>query len=206
MKYQLNGKNLAVGRMMPRGKSAGPRLKFIHVGKNGSAVMTPYYMARVSLLPDIAQPSGAVIYPQTVVDQTLAKHNLTPNQICEMPDGLPAITGPEFFVPRMDEQIPSVSTQTAEFTCNGEYLLKLLKIANEVSADKNKTIRLRFCGDRLRIDNYRLEGQQEFLGVLRRVEYRGNRIPGDAPTGAKETKPQQTVTVLRQSTGRRFRG
>jgi hypothetical protein len=191
---------------MPRGKNAEPRLKFIHVSKQGSAVISPYYMARVSLPAGEQQPSGAVIFPQVEVDKLVSSGNLPPDEVRVMPEGLPAVTGPNYFVPRIEEQIPDVSKQTAEFTCNGEYLLKLLKIANEVSADVNKTMRLRFCGDMLRIDNYRLDGQQEFLGVLRRVEYHGNKIPGDNVTGVKEVKPQQTATVLKQSTGRRFRG
>lgn len=49
MSYRVTGKNLAVGRLMVRGKSAEPRLKYLHCGPQGMSVITPTVVARVSL-------------------------------------------------------------------------------------------------------------------------------------------------------------
>ncbi len=210
MSYQVNGKNLAVGRLMVRGKTADKRLKYIHVGHRGTTVVTPHLVARVSL-PSIS-PSPmepAAIIPQGEVD----KVRIPPESqdIVELPKGLPAVTQPDYLVPQIDKCFPQPEHQTAVFTCNGDLLRKLLTVACEVSKDSDKVVRLRICGDynTLRIDTYRQPGDQEFCGVLKGIDYAGDYIPGEIVahnTGKVEKKPVQKAMKLSSHVGRRFRG
>lgn len=210
MSYRVNGKNLAVGRLMPRGKTADKRLKYIHVGPKGTSVVTPNVVARVSL-PEVHYTSlnPPAIIPQEQID---AMPRLAPESedIVELPEGLPACSQPQYLVPQVDKCFPEPQHQTAEFTCNADLLRKLLTVACEVSRDSDKVVRLRICGEynTLRIDNYRQPGDQEFCGVLKGIEYVGDYIPGEAPsdTPKVEKKPVQKVIALKASTGRRFRG
>ena len=206
MTYQLNGKNLAVARMMPRGPKADKRLKYVHVSSRGTACLTPSYLVRVSL-PDVdSQPTGSVIYPQKMIDELPAEH--FEHLVRNMPEGKVAVTGPEWFIPKFEQMIPTPQSQTASITLSGELLLKMLKIAVEVSEDSQKTLRLRICDGKLRVDNYRQEGDQEFLGVLSEIAYEGGLIPGDVDPDkhVTEVKPMQKAAVLKRSEGRRFRG
>lgn len=192
---------------MPRGKNADKRLKYIHTGPNGTTCVSPEYVVRVSLPEKTDQPRISVVYPQAVLD-SLPSTSTQSNTPFEMPEGRPAVTGPEFLIPKFEQNIPKPDSQTATFTCNGELLSKMLKIACEVSNDSDKTMRLRLCDNgTLRIDNYREPGDQEFLGVLYGVEYFGNKIPGDKDESApvKEERPKQKTEVLKTSNGRRFR-
>lgn len=211
MSYRVNGKNLAVGRLMVRGKTADKRMKYIHVSPKGTSVISPLTVARVSL-PDACAPTltPAVIIPQEQIDKL--RPLLTPESedTIELPEGLPAVTQRDYLVPQIDKCFPAPEHQTAVFTCNGDLLRKLLTVACEVSKDSDKTIRLRICEEynTLRIDTYRQPGDQEFCGVLRGMEYAGDYIPGEPPADAPkvEKKPQQKVMSLKVSVGRRFRG
>lgn len=217
MSYRVNGKNLALGRLMVRGKTADKRLKYIHVGQKGTTVITPNLVARVSL-PDnsLALPPAMLpaIIPQSDIDKLRGCPGVTPENetvTVEMPKGLPAVTQPEYLVPQVDKCFPAPEHQTATFTCNADLLRKLLTVACEVSKDGDKTVRLRICSDfnTLRIDTYRQPEDQEFCGVLKGIDYDGDYIPGEPPTDAPhkiEKKPMQKALGLKTTVGRRFRG
>lgn len=213
MGYRVNGKNLAVARLMVRGKDADKRMKYIHVGPKGTSVITPWVVARVSLPRGESQPFGSAVIPQVETEKLL---RIPPESedVITLPEGEPATTGPHFLVPIIDKCFPQAEYTTAVFTCNGDLLRKLLTVACDVSDDADKTIRLRICNDlnSLRIDTYRQPGQQEFCGVLKGIDYDGDYIPGDSVNPNKklnwkgEKKPQQTGMLLKVSTGRKFRG
>ena len=220
MGYKLNAKNLAVNRLMPRGPKAEKRLKYMHASAKGTVCITPAYLVRVGLPAGECQPRLPVIFPQADIDNfdKLGQTQYRDGLAFDMGEGRPAGTGPEFLIPKIDDAIPDPADQTASFTCNGEILLKMLKIANEVCTDSDKPITLRFYGNSqhptdttqaavLRIDSYRHPGEQEFLGVLKGQEYYGNLIPGNRPSDVpvKEEKPRQITETLRVATGRRFR-
>ena len=209
MSYRVNGKNLALGRLMVRGKSADKRMKYLHVGPKGTSVITPNTVARVSL-PEETTGIPAAIIPQALIDEI--RSGLTPEseETTLLPEGLPAVTQPDYLVPQIDKCFPAPEYQTAVFTCNGDILRKLLTVACEVSKDSDKTVRLRICGDfnTLRIDTYRQPGDQEFCGVLKGIEYDGDYIPGEpgGKTPKIEKKPTQKTMKLNLNVGRRFRG
>lgn len=208
MPYKLNKKNLAVARLMPRGKDADKRLKYMFASKSGTVCLTPNYFARVSMSEKEAVVGSKVIYTQEVVDGITAPKG---DEFVEMPEGIPALTTPEYIIPNIDKIIPDPQEQTASFTCNAELLLKMMKVVCEVSEDGEKTIRLRVCptSRTLRIDAYRQPGQQEFLGVIKEMDYDGNFIPGDkdaAKPDVVEKTPRPAGQALRVSEGRRFRG
>jgi hypothetical protein len=191
---------------MVRGKNADKRLKYIHVGPKGTTVITPLVVARVSL-PDGLRPVVPVVIPQSQID---ALPRVTPEsgELITLPEGEDAVTGPHFIVPQIEKCLPEPQDTIKTFTCNGDLLRKLLTVACEVSKDSDKTVRLRICqGGTLRIDNYRQPGDQEFVGVLKGIEYDGEYIPGEMPSGATkpEKPPQQGAMRLKVSTGRRFR-
>jgi hypothetical protein len=208
--YKVNAKNLAVTRLMPRGPKADKRLKYMHVSPQGTTCLTPSYLVRVSL-PQEPQPRLPVVYTQKQIDDGDWVNYGNRGESFDMGDGRPAINGPEHIIPRIDDAIPMPKDQTATFTCNAATLLKMLKIVNDVCDDSEKPIRLRLYGGEnateLRIDAYRQEGKQEFLGVLKGMEYYGTLIPGDKPsdTPVKEEPPKQITETLKVSTGRRFR-
>jgi hypothetical protein len=213
--YKINAKNLAVTRLMPRGPKTDKRLKYMHTGPKGTTCLTPSYLVRVSLPFGEIQPRFPVLYTQGQVDALTS--SCWQGSTFDMGDGRPAANGPEYTVPKIDDVIPDPAEQVATFTCNGEILLKMLKIANDVCEDSNKPVRLRLYGrvnpddptqvGELRIDTYRQPDAQEFLGVMKGMEYYGNLIPGDKPSDApvKEEPPKQMTETLRVSTGRRFR-
>jgi len=206
MSYRVNGKNLAVSRLIVRGKDADKRLKYMHVGPKGTTVATPIAAVRVSLPEGEPQPLASAVIPQATLDN-LPKSN---DDVVILPDGEPAQTGPKFLVPQIDKIFPGPEYTTVAFTCNGELLRKMLTVACEVSEDSEKTIRLRICKDlnTLRVDAYRLPGKQEFCGVIKGILYDGNYIPGELPSDVPkvEKRPQQQAVVLKVAQGRKFRG
>jgi hypothetical protein len=210
MSYRVNGKNLAVGRLMVRGKDADRRLKYLHCGPQGMTAVTPNVVARVSL-PEQEKglPLGTLLYPQEAID-ALKRPAPESKEIVQLPAGEPAVTGPHFLVPQIDKMFPSPQEQTFSMTVNGDLLRKLLTVACEVCNDSEKTMRLRFCKETnsLRIDTYRQPGEQEFVGVIKGMKYEGHYIPGEPETNAPivEQKPVQGNLMLKPSTGRRFRG
>lgn len=207
MSYRVNGRNLSVGRLMVRGKEADKRLKYIHVGPKGTSVITPELAARVSLPDYCASTEVAALIPQGELD---ALPRVVGDDTVVLPEGRPAVTQPDYVVPQIDKCFPAPEHQTATFTCNAELLKKLLTVACEVSRDSQKLIRLRLCEDfnALRIDAYRQPGHQEFIAVLKGMDYEGNYIPGELPTNAPkvEKKPVQRALGLKVNVGRRFRG
>src|SRR5216684_2733666 len=98
-KYRVTGKNLAVGRLIVRGKAADKRLKYIHVGPKGTTVITPIASARVSLPEGEPQPFGGVIIPQASIPRVQYGE-------LELPEGEPAVTGPNWIVPQLDKCFP----------------------------------------------------------------------------------------------------
>lgn len=204
---KINGKNMTVARLMPRGQKADPRLKYLHVSSKGVTAVSTEVTARVSL--PTPQPIAASIWPQEKVEEILKQHGGQPlEMVTEQQDGLPAVTGPEYLVPKIEDVIPDASDQKATFTCNAELLAKVLKCACEVTTDADKTVRLRFYGDTLRIDTWREPGQQEFVAVVMGIEYDGSNIPGDLAEGEEpkpEVKPKQGGLALKAAAGRRFK-
>lgn len=209
MPYQVNGRNLSVGRLMPRGKDAEKRLKYLHVSPKGTTAVTDVIVARVSLPSGVVAPSVPEIIPQDKYDK-LDRPAPESETLIELPKGEPAVTGPHYLVPNIDKTFPEPTEVDVSFTCNGDLLRQLLVVACEVTRDSDKTLRLRVCKgeNALRIDTYRQPGDQEFVGVIKGLDYEGEYIPGEIPTGVTkpEKKPQQTGLMLKASTGRRFRG
>ena len=201
--YQINKKNLAVARLVNR--NGDKRLRYLHVSPKGTAAVSPELVARVSMPPETVG-NQTVIYPidnvDAHLDDTDGPFSLTGEK--------PAVTGPHLLVPQIDKCFPEPQATTATFTCNGELLRKMIACACEVSNDPHKTLRLRIIdkGKSLRVDTYREKGEQEFVAVLKPIEYDGDDIPGDMPTGVTKvaTKPRQVGFVLKTSEGRRFRG
>lgn len=210
MSYRVNGKCLAVGRLMVRGKNADKRLKYLHCGKDGVSVFSQAVVARVSLPEsEKGMPLGPLLYSQETMDG-IKRPAPESNEVIELPPGEPAVTGPHFLVPQIDKCFPGPQDTTYTMTVNGDLLRKLLTVACEVCKDSDKTMRLRFCRDlnSLRIDTYRQPGDQEFVGVLKGMRYDGKYIPGEATsdTPVVESKPVQGNIALKPSTGRKFRG
>ena len=204
----INGKCLAVGRLMPRGKYADSRLKHIVVNKDGVTAFHPQGIARVSLPVSSTHPAYPVLVPQAEVD----KWNLARDERMDIPKDAtePAVTSPDYLVPNIKTIIPDPSQQYASMTVNGEMLAKLLKVANEVNEDGEKAMTLRLfpAEGKLRLDTYRQPGQQEFVGVLCALDYTGDYIPGNKPTSAppvSEKKPVPKSIALRTESGRKFR-
>lgn len=208
--YTLNGKNLSVTRLIPRGKDADKRLRYIHVNSKGVTAVSPEVVVRVSLPDGVKQPQQSVIYPQESLDAMATRPAPESAELVTLTGDKPAYTGPHYLVPMVDKCFPEPQETTSTFTCNGELLRKLLTVACEVSNDGNRTLRLRIIdkGKALRIDTYRQPGDQEFCGVLKPIEYDGDYIPGELPSGVVkvEKKPQQTGLLLKTSEGRKIRG
>jgi hypothetical protein len=208
--YKVNGKNLAVNRLMVRGKNAEPRLKYLHCGPKGTAVVGPAYVARVSLPEqEKGQPLGTLVYPQDEIDK-LKRPAPESSEVISLPEGEPAVDGPRFMVPKVDEQFFEASADMPSFIVNAEMLRKMLTVACEVCEDSDKVTRLRYHPktNRLRIDTYAQPGDQEFVGVMKCMKYSGSYIGGDVDADAPkvEQKPVQGNLVLKMSAGRKFRG
>jgi hypothetical protein len=208
--YMVNGKNLAVNRLMVRGKNAEPRLKYMHAGPNGTTVVGPAYVARVSL-PEQEKglPLGTLVYSQEVIDG-VKRPAPESSEVVTLPPGEPAVDGPRYMVPKMDDQFFPPTDDMPAFVVNGEMLRKMLTVACEVCEDSEKVMRLRYDpkSNRLRIDTYAQPGDQEFVGVMKCMRYTGNYIAGDVDANAPkvEAKPVQGNLVLKMSAGRKFRG
>lgn len=209
MSYRVTGKNLAVGRLMVRGKSAEPRLKYLHCGPQGMSVVTPTVVARVSLPEQEGLPLGALIYPQTDVDAMKRPAPESP-EIVTMPEGEPAVDSARYMVPKIEQCLFEADASMPSFIVNGDTLRKLLTVACEVCDDSEKVMRLRYdkVTNSLRIDTYRQPGGQEFVGVMKCMRYTGGYIPGDVAANAPspEQKPEQGNLVLKMTSGRKFRG
>lgn len=211
MPYKVTGKNLALGRLMVRGKNAEPRLKYLHCNHDGMTVVTPTVVARVTLpdLPGKRTTLGDVLYPQAEID-AMKRPALDSLGIVTMPEGEPAVDSARFMVPRIDQCLLAPDASMPSFVFNGDILKRLLTVACEVCDDNEKVMRLRYDKgtNALRIDTYRQPGEQEFVGVMKCMRYSGSFTPGEPASDAPvtEQKPQQGNLVLKLSTGRKFRG
>lgn len=214
--YRLTKKNFAATRAMPKGVDGNPRLKYMRVDRRGSTVADGQMIARVTL-PAGEQPSTPTIYPKAVVEKAFADNRTELNcsgQVL-MDGGLPATTTADHSVPDLDRLIPGPEDQIADFVCDGEELLALLKAALDVSEDADRCIKLRVCnkaglGKVLRIDTLAFPGQQAFLGVVKAMQYDGPHIAGEADgsTNPKSFEAHATKTPmpLVVTSGRKFRG
>lgn len=220
--YQVNGKSLSVLRLMAKAKYPTPemteklkRLRYLHVGPDGTSVVTNMLAARVSL-PDVSKGhQHEVIIPHDDITKIERPAPESP-ALVELPDGQPAITGPKWVVPDWTKVFPGPERQVAKFTCNADALRALLTSACEVCEDSDKTVTLRLCDSVgkdgrtrvLRMDTYTQPGDQSFCAILKEMEYDGNYIPGEPTANASkpEAKPQQAGIVMNVVEGRRFRG
>lgn len=219
--YQVNGKSLSVLRLMAKAKYPSPemteklkRLRYLHVGPDGTSVVTNALAARVSL-PDASKGhQHEILVPCD--DLKFERPAPESDKLVELPDGVPAITGPKWVVPDWAKVFPGPGRQVAKFTCNGDTLRALLTSACEVCDDSDKTVTLRLCDSIgtngrtrvLRIDTYTQPGEQSFCAILKEMEYDGNYIPGEPTADAPkpEAKPLQAGIVMNVVEGRRFRG
>lgn len=217
MSYKLNGKSLSVGRLMVRGKDpkkAPPRMKCMIVGPKGSMVVTPSSIVRVSLpdagsqFDDNGKPLGTRVYSQEELD-ALQRPQPESTTLVQMPEGQPAVDGPQFMVPKTDDVFFKQTPDMPVFVCNADKLRTLLTIASEVCEDSDKVTRIIFDpkGNQIRLDTYRQPGDQEFCGVLKGVKYSGDYIPNEKEEKAVvEIKPEQQNLLLPVVAGRKFRG
>jgi hypothetical protein len=210
MSYKVTGKNFAINRLMPRGTGAEPRLRYMHCGPEGTTVVGPAYVARVSL-PDKENcvPLGNLVWPQDAVDG-IKRPPPESLEVVNLPPGEPAVDGPRFMIPAMTEQFFDPTEDMPSFVVNADMLRKMLTVASEVCEDSDKACRLRYDPktNRLRIDSYAQPGDQTFVGVMKCMKYSGGYIAGDIVTDASkvEQKPMQGNLVLKMSAGRKFRG
>lgn len=215
--YRLNKKNFAVTRVLPRGPEGNKRLNYVRVDRQGSIATDQQMIARVTLPGHGDQPSTPTIYPKATVLKTMSEHKGNLNCAGEvlMDGGLPAQTTADNAVPDLDRMIPKASDQIADFVCDAEELLILLKAALDVSEDADRCIKLRICntsglGKTLRIDTLAFPGQQAFLGVVKAMQYDGPHIAGDdegTPSQKQfEAHATKTPMPLVLSSGRKFRG
>jgi hypothetical protein len=114
----------------------------------------------------------------------------------------------KYSVPNLEAGIIGPDKQTASITINARSLINLLEAACEVTEHSRSLVKLRFCGSSLRIDSHRLEGEQEFTGILMGIQYSGDKIPGE-PTGKTINQPTETIDErklsLPETSGRKFR-
>ncbi|PWT76380.1 MAG: hypothetical protein C5B59_06550 [Bacteroidetes bacterium] len=214
MAYRLNRKNLAVTRVLPKGQLDGAkkRLQYMHVSRQGTTATDGFMVARVSLATEEGQPLSPVIYPKDVINKI---GTVDWDETVSMPAGLTSQTTAEHAVPNFDAIIPSPKEQVAEFTCDAEQLMTLLKVALDVSEDSDHCVRLRICdspalGKVLRIDSLAFPPHQSFCGVLKGVQYEGKHIAGDKgddiSTAPADETINQTPLPLKLEGGRKFRG
>lgn len=213
MAFRLNKKNLAVTRAMPKGVGGNKRLNYVYASRQGTTATDGFIVARVTLPTKEGQPVSPVIYPKSVISKIVP---VEVNEMVAMAGELPAATTAEHAVPNLDALFPEPKDQVAEFTCDAEQLLTLLKVVMDVSEDADHCIRLRLCssprlGQTMRIDSLAFPGHQAFCGVLKSVQYDGSHIAGaladgEVPTSMNEDGPKQTPLPLVLSSGRKFRG
>ena len=193
-RFILNRKCFAALRAM--GKD---RWEYLYCSPKGVIATDTTSLIRVSLPKQENCPTEPIIYGR----EALAVAQLTEN----MPVGEEAKSG-KYSVPDLEAGIVSADKQTASITINAKSLINLLEAACEVTEHSKSLVKLRFCGNSLRIDSHRLEGEQEFTGILTEVYYSGNMIPGD-PKNNTNAQPTETVDErklsLPETSGRKFR-
>jgi len=214
MSYKVNGKNLAIGRLMVRGKDpkkAPARLKYLACGPKGTTVVTPSIVARVSL-PEAEQgrPLGSLLYTQEELD-AIPRPAPESSETVQLPEGQPCVDGPNFMVPKMDSMFFTPTEDMPSFIVNADMLRKLLTVASEVCNDSEKVTRIRFdkTSNSIRLDVYRVPGEQEFTAVMKCMKCGSSNLPGfavDAPAPLTDEKAVQGSLTLKVESGRKFRG
>ena len=203
-RFILNRKCFAALRAM--GKD---RWEYLYCSPKGVIATDTTSLIRVTLpkYPVDVNPIEAVVFSRKVVEERA--NTLTENKVSsiEMPAGEEAKSG-KYSVPDLEAGIVSADKQTASITINAKSLINLLEAACEVTEHSRSLVKLRFCGNSLRIDSHRLEGEQEFTGILMDVSYSGNMIPGD-PKNNTNAQPTETIDErklsLPETSGRKFR-
>ena len=203
-RFILNRKCFAALRAM--GKD---RWEYLYCSPKGVIATDTMLLIRVTLpkYPVDVNPIEAVVFSRKVVEEranTLAEDKISS---IEMPAGEEAKSG-KYSVPNLEAGIVSADKQTASITINAKSLINLLEAACEVTEHSRSLVKLRFCGNSLRIDSHRLEGEQEFTGILMGISYSGNMIPGD-PKNNTNAQPTETIDErklsLPETSGRKFR-
>jgi hypothetical protein len=216
MAYRLTRKNLAVKRLLPK-DDAHKRLKYVHVGHEGTTVSNGYAIARVTL-PEQDTKSKVTSEPRIFPNakglnppKSDSIETALDGDFFTVDGGLPATTTAEHAVTNLDKAIPKPEDQALSFTCDAALLATLLEIAASVSEQPKKVVRLRICPKKscLRIDTLSNPGEQSFVGVIAAVGYMGKNIAGDPPVDSgNETyndTPTQSSLPLPVVQGRKFR-
>jgi hypothetical protein len=205
-RYILNRKCLAALRAIGEGK-----FEYAYVSPKGILCTNTNAIIRVTLpvcapldksLPQ--QPTEPAIFTK----ETLVKLAPKDDELIPMPEGLEAKTSGRFTVPNLEQGITDPNKQTAAIVVNAKTLIDLLTAACEVTEHSRKIVKLRFCGNNLRIDSHRLDGEQEFCAVLMGIQYTGQNIPGE-PDGSKPMIVNESFDEKRlelpNTSGRKFR-
>lgn len=213
MSYTVNGKNLALGRLMVRGKDpkkAPPRLKYMMCGPKGTTVVTPTVVARVSM-PEAEKGRmlGNLLYTQEELD-AVKRPAPESEETVQLPEGQPAVDGPNFMVPKSEFLFFTPTEDMPSFVVNADLLRKVLTVASEVCDDADKVTRIRYdkTSNAIRIDVYRTPEKQEFTAVMKCMKCNSTNLPGfavDAPAPTQATPAEQGTLALRLEAGRKFR-
>jgi hypothetical protein len=206
MAYKINGKNRAIERLMVRGPKAPARLKYMHVSPKGTTVITPFSIARVSL-PETTYHASAHAITQKQLDEIPRTTSSDPT-LTVLPEGEVAVDSPAHMVPVNLNSLFDDFPCTESFVVNADILRKILTVASEVTNDANATTRLRYdrTTNTLRVDSFRMPGEQEFVCLMKCMKYTGNYLPGDVQPVKEMAKAEQQNLVMQLEAGRKFRG
>jgi hypothetical protein len=205
-RYVLNRKCWAVLNVIGDGK-----FEYVYVSPKGILCTNTTSIIRVSLptrpSPESItknQPTEPKIFTKEMLDKLRPETN---DKLVELPEGLEAKTSGRFTVPNFEQGIVDSNKQTANITVNAKSLIKLLQAACEVTDHSRSLIKLRFCGNSLRIDAHRMENDQEFTGVLMGISYNGSCIPGepDGKTQVTNEYYEEKRLPMPVTEGRKFR-
>jgi hypothetical protein len=206
-RFILNKKCFAALRAIGEGK-----FEYAFVGPKGILCTDTTSIIRVTLpTRSKATPTGNMfaptepqVFPKAVFDKIVPE---TQEEFVELPEGLEAKTSGRFTVPNLEQGIVDSNKQTASITVNAKSLIKLLQAAIEVTDHSRSLVKLRFCGNSLRIDAHRMENDQEFCGVLMGIQYNGSCMPGepDGKTNTTNEYYEEKRLPLPSTEGRKFR-
>jgi hypothetical protein len=203
-RYILNRKCFAALRAMGKDK-----WEYLYCSPKGVICTDTTSLIRVTLpkFPVDVNPPEAVIFSAKTAKERESQVQDGKSTSVEMPAGEEAKSG-KYSVPNLEAGITGPDKQTASITINARSLINLLEAACEVTEHSRSLVKLRFCGNSLRIDSHRLEGEQEFTGILMGIQYLGDKIPGE-PTGKTINQPTETIDErklsLPETQGRKFR-
>lgn len=206
-RFMLNRKSLAALKAAGENKWA-----YAHISKAGVTCTDGLFMiARVSLPKTLVSvPEAQIIslgdaetFKKTIKDDECI--SIIPELLLHEPK-----TGPRFTVPALDKAIPETSKAAISVTVDAKQLITMLKMACEVTEHARSLVKLRICGNGIRIDSHRVEGEQEFVGHLKTFNYKGPGFAGEATENSSagvnvsEAVEQKTLS-LPNVVGRRFR-